>query len=186
MERNRVLVPLTCVECGETTLPWIRRFLDPAKTELILLHVTEKPQEAAALHREEQAEYERRGRSRSAVTPVGVASTVAGQSRVTSHIEIPDEAVDPARVTESKRQEAAAEYREIVQRLRDEGYRASVKIRFGSRPGPAIVEAAKTEEVDLIAMATHGRSALTRVFTGSVAASVTRRGDAPVLLASAD
>lgn len=182
MERNRVLVPLTCVECGEKTLPLIRRFLDPQKTELILLHVAEKPPEAAALRRKEQAGREDQARSDSAATPMGAASTVAARSGDRLRGDIPEEATDPARVTESKRQETAAEYRQMVNGLRDAGYRASVEIRFGPRPAQRIRDAAETEHVDLIAMATHGRSGLSRVFAGSVAESVIRGGTVPVLL----
>jgi nucleotide-binding universal stress UspA family protein len=38
------------------------------------------------------------------------------------------------------------------------------------------------EEADLIAMASHGRSGLSRVFYGSVAAGVLHRVDRPLLL----
>lgn len=46
----------------------------------------------------------------------------------------------------------------------------------------SIIEAAKTYNVDLIAMASHGRGALTRVFYGSVASGVLNRVDRPLLI----
>lgn len=49
-------------------------------------------------------------------------------------------------------------------------------------PVQAIVDAAVANEVDLIAIATHGRGGLSRVLLGSVAESVVRRAPAPVLL----
>ena len=46
----------------------------------------------------------------------------------------------------------------------------------------AITETAEREGADLIAMASHGRSGLSQVFYGSVAAGVLRRIDRPLLL----
>jgi nucleotide-binding universal stress UspA family protein len=46
----------------------------------------------------------------------------------------------------------------------------------------AILAAAAREGVDLIAMASHGRSGLSRVFYGSVAAGILQRVDRPLLL----
>lgn len=184
MRHNRVLVPLTCEECGERTLSSIRRFLEPGKTELILLHVAERPHEAAALHREEQASREDRRRSESAAPLMGAdpetfAEGVPGR-------EIPEKGISPARITESKRQKMAAEYRELLEELRGEGYDASVRIWLGRSPAQAIGEAAEAEEAELIAMATHGRSGLARALSGSVAESVVRRSKIPVLLARLD
>ena len=45
-----------------------------------------------------------------------------------------------------------------------------------------IIEVAEREEVDLIAMSSHGRTGLTRAFYGSVAAGVLNRVDRPLLL----
>ncbi len=46
----------------------------------------------------------------------------------------------------------------------------------------AIIDAAEREGADLIAMASHGRGGLSRVFYGSVAAGVLQRVDRPLLL----
>jgi nucleotide-binding universal stress UspA family protein len=45
-----------------------------------------------------------------------------------------------------------------------------------------IINAAEREEIDLIAMASHGRTGLARVFYGSVAAGLLHRIDRPLLL----
>jgi len=45
-----------------------------------------------------------------------------------------------------------------------------------------IIEVSKNESIDLIAMASHGRSGLSRVFYGSVAAGVLNAIDRPLLL----
>jgi nucleotide-binding universal stress UspA family protein len=54
------------------------------------------------------------------------------------------------------------------------------KVELGS-PGRNIVERAKTDGVDLIIMATHGRDGLSRLFTGSVTEQVIRNAPCPVL-----
>lgn len=46
----------------------------------------------------------------------------------------------------------------------------------------AIISAAEREKADLIAIASHGRTGLSRVFYGSVAAGVLHRIDRPLLL----
>jgi nucleotide-binding universal stress UspA family protein len=45
-----------------------------------------------------------------------------------------------------------------------------------------ILEMSEQEEADLIAMASHGRTGLARVFYGSVAAGVLHSADRPLLL----
>ena len=49
-----------------------------------------------------------------------------------------------------------------------------------------IINAAEREGADLIAMASHGRTGLARVFYGSVAAGVLHRIDRPLLLIRAE
>ena len=45
-----------------------------------------------------------------------------------------------------------------------------------------IIKVANHEQVDLIAMVSHGRTGLSRVFYGSIAAGVLHRIDRPLLL----
>ena len=58
--------------------------------------------------------------------------------------------------------------------------RVHEKVELGS-PEKSIVERAKAEGVDLIIMATHGRSGLSRMFLGSVTEQVIRNAPCPVL-----
>lgn len=80
----------------------------------------------------------------------------------------------------------AEEYLEgVAAGLRDEGLSRVITSVWYSRPAHAIVEAARLRGVDLIVMSTHGRSGLRRVVLGSVAESVVRGTQTPVLLVSA-
>jgi nucleotide-binding universal stress UspA family protein len=78
--------------------------------------------------------------------------------------------------------EAARRYLEFV---RDQHAAAGVSIAILVGEGPvasAIIGAAEDERIDLIAMATHGRSGLQRVVYGSVAEQVLRSSSKPILL----
>ena len=58
---------------------------------------------------------------------------------------------------------------------------AKVVVRYGAVP-QTILDVAEAEHADLIAIASHGRSGLSRIFYGSVAAAVLQRADRPLLL----
>jgi nucleotide-binding universal stress UspA family protein len=65
----------------------------------------------------------------------------------------------------------------------------SISARSIVEEGPivsTIIYVAEREEVDLIAMASHGRTGLSHVFYGSVAAGVLHRIDRPLLLIRAE
>ena len=60
-----------------------------------------------------------------------------------------------------------------------------IKVRTLIHHGPVvkvIVDAAERENADLVAMASHGRTGLSRTFYGSIAAGVLQRIDRPLLL----
>ena len=63
----------------------------------------------------------------------------------------------------------------------NEGVTIETLVREGS-VAEAIVRAAEYEKIDMIAMATHGRSGLQRAVYGSVAEQVLRSSTKPVLL----
>ena len=58
---------------------------------------------------------------------------------------------------------------------------AKAVVRYGAVP-QTILDVAEAEKADLIAIASHGRSGLSRIFYGSVAAAVLQRADRPLLL----
>jgi nucleotide-binding universal stress UspA family protein len=65
--------------------------------------------------------------------------------------------------------------------LRSKGIEAKTRVGVGSVVSQ-IMKAAQEEQADLIAMASHGRTGLTRVFYGSVAVGVLHVVDRPLLL----
>jgi len=81
-----------------------------------------------------------------------------------------------------RREEEAESYLTGIQgEFREKGIEAKTSITFG----PVVEEIAKAtgrEGADLIALASHGRTGLSQVFYGSVAAGVLQRVDRPLLL----
>jgi nucleotide-binding universal stress UspA family protein len=69
--------------------------------------------------------------------------------------------------------------------LRSLGYAVKMEVEFGD-PAQRIVQYASDEGIGLIAMATHGRSGLSRLMLGSVAERVLRSASVPVLLLRPD
>ncbi|MFO0809097.1 MAG: universal stress protein [Gemmataceae bacterium] len=79
--------------------------------------------------------------------------------------------------------QAEAQMNTVAERMRRDGLTVKTQVVVGEAPAPAILEAAKS--ADLTVLATHGRSGAARVFLGSVADKVVRGADGPVLLAHA-
>jgi nucleotide-binding universal stress UspA family protein len=76
----------------------------------------------------------------------------------------------------------AEEYLEpIATELRGKGVRVTTMVRRGE-PVAEILSGAREAEADLIAMTTHGRSGLSRLLFGSVAAAVVSDAEIPVFL----
>ncbi len=75
--------------------------------------------------------------------------------------------------------EAAAQ--ELVARGRGAGVQVTFLIWEGN-PGESIVDAARSEEVDLVVVGSHGRGSMGRFFIGSVSEHVVRHAHCPVLV----
>jgi len=98
-----------------------------------------------------------------------------GGSPVETYIESLDRATKEAKTYLSS----------IAGELRSRGIKSQTIVERG-RLANTITGIASREEVDLVAMASHGRTGLGRVFYGSVTAGVLQRIDRPLLLVRAD
>lgn len=77
-------------------------------------------------------------------------------------------------------------YLESVQgKLKEKGIESKVKVNHGPVV-EGIINTAKSQDADLIAITSHGRSGLSRVFYGSVAAGILHRADRPLLVIRSD
>jgi nucleotide-binding universal stress UspA family protein len=105
-------------------------------------------------------------------------------------------AIDPVLMLEYDEIIGMSEFREKNDYLKEKTaeYLDSLQKKFSKKGvvvqtligrGPAvkaIVDAAESENADLVAMASHGRTGLSRTFYGSIAAGVLQRIDRPLLL----
>ena len=82
---------------------------------------------------------------------------------------------------EARRRDAEEYLAPIASALRARGVSTAWAVRRG-RPADEILAAATESGVDMIAMATHGRTGVGRLLFGSVAEAVLRRATVPVFL----
>ncbi len=104
------------------------------------------------------------------VEPVLVRATLEGAYPVLEQQEF-----------ERRREEAESYLAARQGEFREKGIEARARVVHGPVV-EAIIDAAERERADLIAIASHGRSGLSRVFYGSVAAGVLHRVDRPLLV----
>ena len=69
--------------------------------------------------------------------------------------------------------------------FREKGIQSKIHVSHGPVVD-GILNTAESESADLIAIASHGRSGLSRVFYGSMAAGVLHRADRPLLVVRSD
>src|SRR5262249_25420545 len=79
-------------------------------------------------------------------------------------------------------EEAKAYLEGVAERLRARSVRVRTRVVLEEKPGSAIVREAVPSAIDLIAMGTHGRRGLSRLFLGRVADKVIRGAAVPVLV----
>ena len=90
--------------------------------------------------------------------------------------------VDPTDAQVAVVQEAEEYLAAVKARLEEGAFKNVETYVWYGPPATAIVEAARLGRVDLILMTTHGRSGLGRLILGSVAESVLRGTETPILL----
>ncbi len=86
-----------------------------------------------------------------------------------------------AEEVERRREEADTYLQSVTDEFREKGI-ATRKVVVQGPIVRSILDIAERENVDLIAMASHGRTGLARVFYGSVAAGVLHQADRPLLI----
>jgi nucleotide-binding universal stress UspA family protein len=82
---------------------------------------------------------------------------------------------------DQRREAREAAAHELVLRGRQLGVTSSFLVWEGE-PGPAIVDAAAAEQVDMVVVGTRGRSRVERMVLGSVSDHVVRNATCPVLI----
>jgi nucleotide-binding universal stress UspA family protein len=83
---------------------------------------------------------------------------------------------------EQLRKEAEAYLERVASRLRSKSLRVRTVVDVAEQPATAVFKEAKGSAIDLVALATHGRRGVSRLFLGSVADKVIRGAGMPVLV----
>ncbi len=148
----RVLVPLDSTPLSEEAFTPLAELVSPDGTELVLLRVVEPFPP---------------------LEPFPDVAIVVDRSGTQA-------ALDAANAEQLKAAEHDLEG--TAERLRESGRRVRTHVAVQSSAARAILEYANETEVDLIALATHGRGVLARAFMGSVADKVMRGATMPVLI----
>jgi len=149
---SKVLVPLDMSERAEKILPHVEALGGIMMGGVILLHVIEPPAFVAS------AAASVRGPGSPPIAPQ-------------AYVELIEEA----------RELAEGYLSRIRALLMTQEIDAETILETGS-PSERIVHTAEQHDVDLIALTSHGRTGLSRVFFGSVAAAVLHRSEIPLLL----
>lgn len=84
-------------------------------------------------------------------------------------------------LTESHRAEVLAELNSQLTALREAGFTVEAAVRYGE-PAQEIGNYAKEIGADLLCLATHGRSGLSRLLMGSIAEQLVRKLELPIML----
>jgi nucleotide-binding universal stress UspA family protein len=88
---------------------------------------------------------------------------------------------DPIQSQVSAIREAEAYVADLAKGLQTEGISTEAKVRYGD-PVEEIIDHIAWDHIDLVVMATHGRTGLKRLVLGSVAENVLRRTSVPMLV----
>ena len=157
---GKMLVPLDGSEMAEAVLPYVEDIAKRYSAEVILLRVVATPQD----------------RWTATVFQPPLAVPGSSEDVVTAPHPVYRE-----QEMESLRGEVERTLSGVRKRLKQAGLSTRVVVLFG-RPADRIIEYAKKEDVDLIAISTHGRTGLGRWAFGSVAKRIMRATSIPVLL----
>lgn len=155
MAKRKVLIPLDGSASGRQIVPIVAEYFKPEEAELLLLRVA---------------------------LPVVLPTEAMPYSRYEADRPEPRASyVWSIQEQEAYRRQVQDELRDDAAELRQRGYDVATEVLFGE-PAPEIIDYVKRANIDLIAMTTHGRTGLGRLVLGSVAESVLRSVDVPVLL----
>jgi len=157
---EKMLVPLDGSELAEAVLPYVEDLAQRCASEVILLRVVPMPQDTTTV----------------GVFQPSMSLPGAAYDEVLARHPIYREQEIEVLRTETERSLAGAK-----ERLSQAVPKVRVEVAFG-RPAKTIVEYAEKENVDLIAISTHGRTGFGRWVFGGVVDRVLRAATVPVLL----
>ena len=151
---RRILVPLDGSELSEAALPHAKELASRLSSSIHLVRVVPLARQLAA-------------------------SSFAGSGGIDGMPGLDVKAIDEA--VEARLQEAIVYIEEQGKKLQQEGISVEWEVRQGAA-AEEILESVQNNDIDLIAISTHGRSGLGRLVFGSVFDSVMRDAGIPVMV----
>ena len=161
---NRILIPLDGSEFSTQIIAGVKKFFPAGACELVLYHVGARTDGHTGLP------------PRPAAPVVDVPMYESDKDAEFAQHPIYESQEDDTRVAAWR-----DELSPLAQALQGLGYSVKVEADLG-HAADAIIERTRANDIDLIAMTTHGRSGITRLLFGSVAEQVVRHTAVPVLL----
>jgi nucleotide-binding universal stress UspA family protein len=165
VRKQKLLIPLDGSDFSKQILPHIGKFFPPERYELIVMRVLSH---AAMGQDDDSASL---GRLATSIYTPMLARDSLSSSQKREH--------SPS--SEDLQDAIAAQLKRELSPLQKAGYDLSVVSCFGE-PVDEILRVIENKGVDLVAMATHGRTGLSRLVLGSVAEKILRRAPVPVFL----
>ncbi len=89
--------------------------------------------------------------------------------------------IDPTEAEVAVVREAEAYLQGIETRLKAKGFDVDVHVRYGDAAEEVLAHS-RREDIEIIAMSTHGRSGVKRFLLGSVAEKIIRHAEKPIFL----
>lgn len=165
MNRRTILLPLDGSPFSRQILPYIQSTFRPEEYELTIIRAARPGTESAE------------------DLPPSIFNIVPspGEPERVMYDKMKAYSTHQGEVRAEELEHLRRELDEDVRILMADGYRVTVAVHFGD-PGREIVKFAELVKVDMVAMATHGRTGLTHLLLGSVAEHVIRNVDVPVFL----
>jgi len=165
MSKRKVLIPLDGSKTSRQILAVVQHFLNPGDVQLTLLRITQPFIDPAS------------GTYMSSLAMPRPPISASNMSGNTSNRQSADAEAQWRSYQQAARDELEAE----ATPLRQAGYSVDIAVRAGN-PVDEIVRFVQDEQMDLIAMATHGRKGLNKLLMGSVTEEVLRSAPVPILL----
>lgn len=165
MTKRRVLIPLDGSGFSRQIMRVVQTFFAPEDVQLVLLRAAYPP---------------------ATVSDVSPQDIFTGATPIMGSYDSYSRALDAeyreaTKERETYRSQLLQELHGEAERLEHAGYSVTVAVVFGD-PAHRIIEYVEDADIDLVAMATHGRSGIGRLVLGSVAERVLHGVAVPVLL----
>ena len=152
---KKVMVPLDGSELAECVLPHVESFITGCQVSAIVLIRVIEP------------------------APMAYSGSYA-----TSELDLGKIQEHTKGIEEERKTDAGKYLKEVVNRLKQDGVKFQTEVLVG-KAADNLIDYTEANDIDLILMATHGRSGVGRWIRGSMADRILRASRAPVLMVRA-